>query len=86
MAGVHEIVDRSEVERLAWEREDRWKDEETQNVIPRAIPNQEPYRGTEDVVLAAEEGVTYEPREIRRLRRTLTTAESDSPSKSMLKS
>jgi hypothetical protein len=34
VAGVQEIVDHLEVERLAWEREDRWKEEETQDVMP----------------------------------------------------
>ena len=61
VAGVQEIVDHLEVERLAWEREDRWKEEETQDVMPGTIPNQEPYGGTDDVVLAEEEGLTYEP-------------------------
>src|SRR5918993_386827 len=63
VAGVQEIVDHLEVERLAWEREDRWKEEETQDVLPGTIPNQEPYGGTDDIVLADEEGVTYEPPE-----------------------
>ncbi len=63
VAGVQEIVDHLEVERLAWEREDRWKEEETQDVLPGTIPNQEPYGGTDDIVLAEEEGVTYEPPE-----------------------
>jgi DnaK suppressor protein len=63
VAGVQEIVDHLEVERLAWEREDRWKEEETQDVLPGTIPNQEPYAGTDDIVLAEEEGVTYEPPE-----------------------
>ena len=61
VAGVQEIVDHLEVERLAWEREDRWKEEETQDVLPGAIPSQEPYGGTDDIVLAEEEGLTYEP-------------------------
>ena len=63
VAGVQEIVDHLEIERLAWEREDRWKEEETQDVLPGTIPNQEPYSGTDDIVLADEEGVTYEPPE-----------------------
>ena len=63
VAGVQEIVDHLEVERLAWEREDRWKEEETQDVLPGTIPNQEPYGGTDDIVLADEEGLTYEPPE-----------------------
>ena len=63
IAGVQEVVDHLEVQRLAWEREDRWKDEDTQDVQPGTIPNQEPYGGTEETVLAEEEGVTYEPPE-----------------------
>jgi hypothetical protein len=63
VAGVQEIVDHLEVERLAWEREDRWKEEETQHVLPGTISNQEPYGGTDDILLAEEEGVTYEPPE-----------------------
>jgi DnaK suppressor protein len=63
VAGVQEIVDQLEIERLAWERDDRWKEEETQDVLPGTIPKQEPYGGTDDVVLADEEGVSYEPPE-----------------------
>ena len=63
VAGVQEIVDHLEIERLAWEREDRWKEEDTQDVLPGTIPNQEPYGGTDDLVLAEEEGLTYEPPE-----------------------
>jgi DnaK suppressor protein len=63
VAGVQEIVDHLEIERLAWEREDRWKEEATQDVLPGTIPKQEPYGGTDDIVLADEEGVTYEPPE-----------------------
>jgi DnaK suppressor protein len=63
VAGVQEIVDHLEIQRLAWEREDRWKEEETQDVLPGTIPKQEPYGGTDDLVLADEEGVTYEPPE-----------------------
>jgi DnaK suppressor protein len=63
VAGVQEIIDHLEVERLAWEREDRWKEEETQDVLPGTIPDQEPYGGTDDVNLSEEEGVTYEPPE-----------------------
>ena len=61
VAGVQEIVDNLEVERLAWERDDRSKNEAAQDIPPGTIPNQEPYGGTEDVVLTQEEGVTYEP-------------------------
>ena len=63
VAGVQAIVDHLDVERLAWEREDRWKEEETGDVLPGTIPNQEPYGGTDDVNLSEEEGVTYEPAE-----------------------
>lgn len=62
VAGVQEIVDHLEIERLAWEREDRWKEEDTHDVLPGTIPSQEPYGGTDDV-LAEEEGLTYEPPE-----------------------
>jgi hypothetical protein len=31
--------------------------------FPARVPNQEPYSGTHDIVLADEEGVTYEPPE-----------------------
>lgn len=61
VAGVQEIDDRLEVVRLAWEREDRSKDEAAQNVTPGTLPDQEPYAGTEDVVLTEEEGVPYDP-------------------------
>ncbi len=61
VAGVHEVVDNLEVERLAWERAGRSKDEPVQDVMPGTIPDQEPYGGTEDVVLSQEEGETYEP-------------------------
>jgi DnaK suppressor protein len=63
VAGVQDIVDHLEVQRLAWEREDRWKEEDTQDVLPGTVPDQEPYGGTDDVVLTEEEGVTYEPPE-----------------------
>ncbi len=61
VAGVQEVQDNLEVERLAWEREDRWKEEAAQDVEPGTIPDKEPYAGTEDPVLSEEEGVTYEP-------------------------
>ena len=61
VAGVQEIVDNLEVERLAWERDDRSKNEAAQDITPGTIPDQEPYGGTEDVILTQEEGVTYEP-------------------------
>jgi DnaK suppressor protein len=61
LAGIQEIVDHLEVQRLAWEREDRWKEEKVQDVMPGTLPNQEPAAGTEDVVLSEEEGVAYKP-------------------------
>ncbi len=63
VAGLQDIVDNLEIQRLAWEREDRWKEEEVQEATPRTVPDQEPYGGTDDVVLSEEEGVTYEPPE-----------------------
>jgi DnaK suppressor protein len=63
IAGVQEIVDNLEVQRLAWERDDRSKNEPAKEVEPGTIPDQEPYGGTEDINLANEEGVTYEPPE-----------------------
>jgi len=63
VAGVQEIVDNLEVQRLPWEREDRSKNQAAQDVTPGTIPDQEPYGGTEDVVLSQEEGLTYEPPE-----------------------
>lgn len=59
VAGVQEIVDNLEVQRLPWEREERSKN---QDVTPGTIP-EEPYGGTGDVVLSQEEGLTYEPAE-----------------------
>jgi RNA polymerase-binding transcription factor DksA len=61
VAGVREIKDNLEIERLAWEREDRFKEEAAEDVPPGTIPKDEPYSGTEDPVLADEEGVDYEP-------------------------
>ncbi len=61
VAGIQDIDDRLEIVRLAWERDDRFKDEAAQDVTPGTVPDQEPYAGTEDVVLSEEEGVTYEP-------------------------
>ena len=61
VAGVQEIDDRLDVVRLAWERDDRSKNEPAQDVTPGTIPNRESYAGTEDVVLSDEEGVPYDP-------------------------
>jgi len=62
VAGIQEIVDHLEVQRLAWEREDRWKEEKVQD-MPGTLPNQEPAARTDDVLLSEEKGVTYEPPE-----------------------
>ena len=61
VAGVREIKDNLEIQRLAWEREDRFKEEAAEDVQPGTIPKDEPYSSTEDPVLADEEGVDYEP-------------------------
>jgi DnaK suppressor protein len=61
VAGIHDIDDRLEVVRLAWEREDRSKDQAAQDVMAGTVPDREPYAGTEDVVLSEEEGVAYDP-------------------------
>ena len=61
VAGVREIKDKLEIQRLPWEREDRFKEETGEDVQPGTIPRNEPYSGTEDPVLADEEGVDYEP-------------------------
>lgn len=61
VAGVQDIVDHLEVQRLAWERDERSKDEASQDVTPGTLPDQEPYGGTDDVVLSEEERVPYEP-------------------------
>jgi hypothetical protein len=63
VAGIQDIIDRLEVQRLAWEREDRSKNQTAQDVQPGTIPETEPYGGTEDIILTQEEGVTYEPPE-----------------------
>jgi hypothetical protein len=61
LAGVQDIVDHLEVQRLAWERDERSKKPASQDATPGTVPNREPYGGTKDVVLSEEEGVTYEP-------------------------
>ena len=48
-AGIRDIVDHLEVERLASERADLSKAEGTGNVLPGTIPDQESYGGTEDI-------------------------------------
>ena len=57
------IPENLEVQRLAWERDDRAKNEPAKEAPPGTIPDQEPYGGTEDINLTNEEGVTYEPPE-----------------------
>ena len=63
LAGVQDIVDHLEVQRLAWERDERSKKQPSQDATRGPLPDQEPYGATEDVVLSEEEGVTYEPPE-----------------------
>jgi DnaK suppressor protein len=61
VAGIQEIVDNLDIQRLAWERDIRSKVESAQERQPGQSPDQEPYGGTEDVNLSKEEGVTYKP-------------------------
>ena len=61
VGGIQELDDRLEIVRLAWERDDRSKDEAAQDITPGTVPDREPYAGTEDVVLSEEEGVAYDP-------------------------
>jgi DnaK suppressor protein len=63
VAGIQEIVDNLDVQRLAWERNSRSRNEPALDREPGKIPDQEPYGGTEDINLTKEEGVTYEPPE-----------------------
>jgi RNA polymerase-binding protein DksA len=63
VAGIQEIVDNLDVQRLAWERDSRSKNQPAQDRRPSKSPDQEPYGGTEDINLTKEEGVTYEPPE-----------------------
>ena len=62
VAGVEEIKDNLEIQRLAWERENRFKEEAAEDDQCGTIPKDEAYSGTDDPVLADEEGVDYEPR------------------------
>lgn len=75
VAGVQEKVDNLDVQRLAWERDDRSENQAAQDVTPGTIPDQKPYGGTEDVVLTQEEGVTYEPPQTRLRRPTARRTE-----------
>lgn len=61
VAGVREIKDNLEIQRLAWEREDRFKEEAAEDVQPGTVPRDGPYSRTEDPVVADEEGVDFEP-------------------------
>ncbi len=61
VAGIQEIVDNLDVQRLAWEHNNRSKIESAPVHQPGQIPDQEPYGGTEDVNLSEEEGVPYKP-------------------------
>lgn len=46
VAGVQEVVVQLEIGRPAWERQDRLKGEETQDVLPGTIPNRNPTNPT----------------------------------------
>jgi DnaK suppressor protein len=61
VAGVGEIVDHLEIQRLAWERADRDKAGNAEDRPPGTYPDREPYGGTEDLNLTQEEGVNYDP-------------------------
>lgn len=61
VAGIQEIVDHLEIQRLAWERSDRSKPEDAQEIPAGNLHQQEPYGGTDDITLTKEEGVNYEP-------------------------
>ena len=60
VGGIQDIVDRLEIQRLAWEREDRSKLESAQDFLIGTISNEDA-SSTEDVVRSNEEGVIYEP-------------------------
>jgi RNA polymerase-binding protein DksA len=61
VAGVREIVDHLEIQRLAWERSDRSVAQDAQDYQPGPARSGEPYAGTEDPVLTEDEGLNYEP-------------------------
>lgn len=63
VAGIRDIVDHLEIQRLAWERSDRSKAEDAREIPAGDLHDNEPYGGTEDVVLSQEEGVNYDPPE-----------------------
>ena len=63
VAGVREIVDHLEIQRLAWERSDRSKAEDAEDVPAGNVHRREPYGGTENINVSEEEGVNYEPPE-----------------------
>jgi len=63
VAGIQEIIDHLEIQRLAWERSDRSKPVDAQDIPAANLHQQEPYGGTDDINLTQEEGVSYEPPE-----------------------
>lgn len=63
VAGIQDTVDHLEIQRLAWERSDRSKPGDAQEIPAGNLHRQEPYGGTDDITLTKEEGVTYEPPE-----------------------
>jgi DnaK suppressor protein len=61
VAGIHDIVDHLEIQRLAWERSDRSVVQDTEDHPPGIYSRNEPYAGTDDVTATNEEGVAYDP-------------------------
>jgi DnaK suppressor protein len=61
IAGVQDVVDHLEIQRLAWERTDRSAAQPATENPPRTYPDHEPYGGTEDITVTNEEGVNYDP-------------------------
>ena len=59
VAGVREIVDHLEIQRLAWERSDRSK-ADAEDVPAGNLHRREPYGGTDNIKVS-EDGVNYEP-------------------------
>ena len=61
VAGIHDIVDHLEIQRLAWERSDRSVIQDAEDHPPGIYSRNEPYAGTDDVTATNEEGVPYDP-------------------------
>jgi DnaK suppressor protein len=61
VAGIHDIVDHLEIQRLAWERNDRSVTQDAEDHPPGIYSRNEPYAGTDDITATNEEGVAYDP-------------------------